>query len=180
MVSAEAHTAQAKVTHITSTAGVSTGSFYTYFASKDEIFREIAREVVDELVVAAHRDPDEPHEDLAASIEAALRRYVAVAARHATLTSSLQRISHVDPELRAYRTEGMARTVARTERTIRSLQEAGIVAPSVDAATLAQVLQSMVISAVYDRLTSTDGELDQDELVATLTHVWVRALGLAR
>jgi AcrR family transcriptional regulator len=57
-VVAEKDYAEAKVTDTTSRAGVATGSFYGYFPSKEQLFREVAAEVIDELVAAAHPDPE--------------------------------------------------------------------------------------------------------------------------
>ena len=39
-------------------AAVAAGTFYTYFDSKEDIFREVAADVLDELSRAARRDPD--------------------------------------------------------------------------------------------------------------------------
>ncbi|MDQ7083067.1 MAG: helix-turn-helix domain-containing protein [Aquificota bacterium] len=39
----------AQIAHIIDEAGVARGTFYLYFRSKEEIFRELLREVVEEL-----------------------------------------------------------------------------------------------------------------------------------
>ena len=54
---------QARLTDITAAAGVAAGTFYTYFDSKEEIFREVADEVLLELSRAARRDPDNTEGD---------------------------------------------------------------------------------------------------------------------
>lgn len=177
-VFAEKDYADAKVTDITSAAGVATGSFYSYFPSKEQLFREVAYEVIDELVAAARPDPDNPERDPARDIAFTIRQYVEVALRHGKLTGSIQQLSHVDPELRAYRARRVAQQVARSERAIRRLQEVGVADPGVDPAVLAQVLQSMVISSVYDILVDPETDPGVERLLAELTHVWVRAVGL--
>jgi hypothetical protein len=68
--------------------------------------------------------------------------------------------------------------VARIEGHIRRLQVAGRADADVDPAMLAQVLQAMVISAVYDNLVLYETGLDRERLVQMLRHVWVRAIGL--
>jgi AcrR family transcriptional regulator len=171
--------AEAKVTDITSRAGVATGSFYSYFPSKEQLFREVATEVIDELVAAAHPDRDNPDRDPRRDIAFTIRNYVEVALRHGKLTGSIQQLSHVDPQLRAYRAQRVAQQVARSERVIRRLQEGGIADPELDAGVLAQVLQSMVISSVYDVLVDPETDPGVERLIAELTHVWIRSLGLA-
>lgn len=177
-VFATADFAEAKVTDITRRAGVATGSFYSYFAAKEDIFREIACEVIDELTAAAEPAPDNPDRDPARDIEHTMRRYVEVATRHVVLTRSIQQVSHVDPELRRYRAERVAGNVARAEHHVRRLQAAGVADPHLDAAMAAQVLQSMVISAVYDNLVLFETGLDTDGLVQMLTTVWLRTIGV--
>jgi hypothetical protein len=68
--------------------------------------------------------------------------------------------------------------VARSERAIRRLQEGGVADPELDAGVLAQVLQSMVISSVYDVLVDPETDPGVERLIAELTHVWIRSLGL--
>jgi AcrR family transcriptional regulator len=170
--------ADARITEITRTAGVSTGSFYSYFTAKEDVFREVAYEVIDELTAAAGPAPDNPGRDPSRDIEHTLRAYVDVAVRHACLTRSIQQLSHVDPELREYRAARTAQNVARIEGHIRRLQESGLADAEVDAAMLAQVLQATVISAVYDNLVLYETGVDRDRLVEMLAHVWLRAIGL--
>jgi AcrR family transcriptional regulator len=172
------HYADAKITDITSTAGVATGSFYSYFASKEQVFREVAFEVIDELVAAARPDPDNPDRHPARDIVYTIRQYVEVALRYRKLTGSIQQLSHLDPELRAYRTRRVAQQVARSQRAIQRLQQQGLADPRVDAAVLAQVLQSMVISSVYDILVDPQTNPGTERLITELTHVWVSSIGL--
>jgi AcrR family transcriptional regulator len=167
----------ARITDITTEAGVSAGSFYNYFNSKEELFREVACAVIDELTAAPRRDPDNPEGDPARDVQHAVRAYVEVCARHARLTASIQQVSHVDPALGAYRTRKAAENAARGARYLRQLQDVGIAPTDLDAAATASALQSMVIGAVYDQLVLVEGA-DLDQLTDTLTRIWLRTIGI--
>lgn len=176
-VFSQAEFSAAKVTDITRAAGVATGSFYSYFAAKEDVFREVAMEVIDELTDAGSVGGDGPGRDVVRDIERTIVRYVDVATRHAVLTRSIQQVSHVDPELRRYRAARMGGNVARIERHVRQLQAQGLADPGLDAAIAAQVLQSMIISSVYDHLVLFEERLETERLVQMLTTVWLRTIG---
>ena len=68
----------AQISHIIDEAGVARGTFYLYFKSKEEIFREILKEVVEELrerirVIDLSRDPiDQVRENIERVLSLAL------------------------------------------------------------------------------------------------------------
>lgn len=167
----------ARITDITAAAGVALGSFYSYFSAKEEIFREIAFTVIDELVAAPRRDPGNQTGDPVRDIDHAVGEYIRVCLRHGRITSSIQQVSHVDAELRDYRRRRAATNAARGERYIRRLQRRGLVPPEIDPAAVAPVLQTMVVHAVYEHLVLFEsGEVD--ELARTLADIWLRAIGI--
>lgn len=169
--------ADAHILDITRGAGVSAGTFYTYFATKDELFREVAFEVIDELSAAVRVGRDRQL-DPAADVEAALRAYVDACLRHARVTSSIQQLAHVDPVIRERRAAGMRATATRGADHIRRLQAAGLADPRVDADAVADALQTMSVSVVYEHLVLFESGADPEHLVRTLTDVWLRAIGL--
>jgi AcrR family transcriptional regulator len=79
---------QARLTDITAAAGVAAGTFYTYFDSKEEIFREVADEVLQELSHAARRDADNAEGDAIRDIAHASRQYFLACLRNAVGSSS--------------------------------------------------------------------------------------------
>jgi AcrR family transcriptional regulator len=168
----------ARIVDITAEAGVALGSFYSYFTSKEELFREIALQVVDDLSGAPHRDPDNDTGDPVRDITYAVREYIRVCVGYGRITSSIQQVSHVDAELRAYRQEVTARNAARGERYIRRLQREGIVPADIDPAAVAPVLQTMVVHAVYEHLVLYETGAQEEELANTLSQIWLRAIGI--
>ncbi len=167
-----------RITDITEEAGLAAGSFYNYFVAKEDIFREVACEVIDELTAAPRRDPSNRSADPARDLEFAIRQYISACTRHGRLTASIQQVSHADPELRAYRQQKVAENAARGARYIRRLQQAGVAAAEVDAATVAPALQTMVINTVYENLVLFETGVDTERLARTLSQLWLRAIGV--
>lgn len=169
----------ARIADITAEAGVALGSFYSYFANKEDLFREIAVAVIDELAAAPHRDPDNTSRDPVRDIDFAVRAYIRACVRHGRITASIQRQCHVDADLRAYRQRVDAAGAARGERYIRGLQRKGLVPADVEPAAVAPVLQTMVVNAVYEHLVLYETGAAETELAGTLTQIWLRAIGIA-
>src|SRR3981081_1841753 len=107
----------ARITDITAQAGVSAGSFYTYFTSKEEAFAAVMEDVEEEMLHPRMRelaDGDDP----VSVIEAANRAYLAAYRRNAKLMALMEQVSHVDEEFRRLR---MRRARAFTQRNARAL-----------------------------------------------------------
>ena len=92
----------ARVADIAAAAGVASGTFYTYFDSKEAIFREVADELVEQLYQQSHVG-DLAGADPRARIAAANRRYVEAFARHAGLYAVVVQVASLNPEFREHR-----------------------------------------------------------------------------
>ena len=170
----------AHILDITRAAGVASGTFYTYFTTKDELFREVAFEVIDELTVAPRHTADRGGRGLdpAADIESAIRAYVEACRRHARIAASIHQLSHVDPVIRDRRSARFQENATRGAAYIRRLQAEGRADPAVDAAATADALQTMIVSVVYEHLVLFETGADPEGLVRTLVGIWVRAIGI--
>ncbi len=167
----------ARITDIAETAAVAIGSFYTYFRTKEEIFVALIYEMEEELL--------RPHRDIASSknasiygaVESANRDYLNTYQRNAALMAVLEEFSTLDDEFRTIR---IRRGIAYQEpniRSIRRLQERGIADPELDAVLTAHSLGGMVSRAAYQAFVLETSD-DIDQLVATLTRLWLNALGI--
>ena len=72
-VFAETPFVDTRIADITARAGVANGTFYTYFDSKEEIFREVAADVLAAMLAAPRRDPDNVDHDPIRDVEHASR-----------------------------------------------------------------------------------------------------------
>jgi AcrR family transcriptional regulator len=172
---------ESRITDITARAGVASGTFYTYFDSKEEIFREVADAVLLEMSRAPRRDPDNPDGDLIRDIEYASRQYFLACVRNPGIVSSIEQVAPGDKEVGTARRQTVIRNVKRAERWIRMLQERGI-CDDIDPWTTAMALHTMNVRLAYDHLLPHGGEAeaDVDDLAKAVTRIWARTVGLER
>ncbi|HEX6394383.1 MAG TPA: TetR/AcrR family transcriptional regulator [Acidimicrobiales bacterium] len=166
----------ARIADIASEAGVATGTFYTYFDSKDEIFREVADVLIDELYQQSHVG-DVVGSDPAARIAAANRLYVEAFARHAALYSVVVQVSSFNPEFRQRRQASRLAFVERAARGLRALQRSGDADSKLDPDLTAAMLCGMVEN--FAEVRHLLGQrFDDDQAVAAMTDIWAKAIGL--
>ncbi|SDX75050.1 transcriptional regulator, TetR family [Modestobacter sp. DSM 44400] len=172
----------ARVTDISATAGVAHGSFYTYFGSKTEVFRALVAGTMDDLYSSLGDAGAPPAEDAdrhgaVGRIDRANRRFVAMYLQNTALMALFEQVTTFDPEVRAVRQAARERMVGRVRHSIEQLQADGLVAADLDAAYSAHALVAMVNGLVHYWLV-LGGDFEQERLVATMTRLWVQALGL--
>ena len=166
----------ARIADIAAEAGVATGSFYTYFDSKEAIFREVVDELIDELYQQSHVG-DVAGPDPVERIAAANRLYVESFARHAALYAVVVQVASFNPEFRARRQKSRLAFVERAKRGIRSMQQAGQADRSLDPALTAAMLCGMVEN--FAEVRHLLGEsFDDEQAVGAMTDIWARAIGL--
>ncbi len=168
--------ANARLTDITDEAQTATGSFYTYFKGKQDIFAAVLEEVQDEMLYPQVREMghgDDPVEVVRASNEAYLDAY----ARNARLMGLLEEVAIADEGVQQFRRRRSAAFGKRNAKAIRELQRRGIADASIDAALAASALSSMVGRMAYYTYVLGE-EWERDELIETLTQLWVNALGI--
>jgi AcrR family transcriptional regulator len=166
----------ARLTDITAQANCSTGSFYTYFTNKEEVFAAVL-EAVNEEMLHPHVREVTGDEDPVAIIEASNRAYLESYERNAKLMRLLEQVATIDEDFRKLRLRRAALFAERNARSIRDLQARGLADPELDPELTARALSAMVgrtANAVY-----VQGEAaDREQLVQTLTRLWANALRL--
>jgi len=167
----------AKLSDITVGAGVSSGTFYTYFPSKEAIFTSVITDVIDRLFAAAAVPPAVPG-PAPQRIEYATRSYLRAYAEHAGLMAILEQVSTFNPAFREMRRTIRHSFRTRTENGIRKLQAQGRVDPELSPRCTAEALTSMVSNFCYASHVLEREAYDEDEAVRTLTTLWVRGIGL--
>ncbi len=167
----------ARVTDIADEAGVAHGSFYTYFGSKEEIFRELFLDVEATMLIssAASRDPDPWR-----SIEAANRRYLEVYRDNAALIANWEQVAAFDTDFsRLLRDWGYEKFVIRSERAIRRWQGEGLADPDVDPVYAAHALSHMVTRFAYVMFALKE-PFEFETAVEELTRLWANAIGVQK
>jgi AcrR family transcriptional regulator len=160
----------ARVADIAAAAGVAHGSFYTYFDSKEDVFRELAEAVVKE-VYAALDTPDES--DPRDRIRAINRRYMELYERHALVLGLIEQVGNLG-EFHGLRRALRARFVDRVERVIRGLEADRETGPE----PLDPPLVGMIDSFAYSWFVLEE-PFDREVALANLDAIWLRTLGIA-
>jgi AcrR family transcriptional regulator len=165
----------ARVADIAAAAGVAHGSFYTYFDSKEDVFRELAEAVVKEIY-AALDTPDET--DPRDRVRAINRRYMELYERHALVLGLIEQVGNLG-EFHGLRRALRARFVDRVERLIRGLEADGETGPQpLDPHLIASALVGMIDSFAYSWFVLEE-PFDRELALANLDAIWLRTLGIA-
>lgn len=174
----------ARLTDITTEAHCSTGTFYTYFDNKEQIFAAVLEAAQEDMLhpgMGRVRDVENPY----AVLESSNRAYLTAFRRNARLMALLEQVSHIDPafaKLRRNRTEAF---ISRNARAIERLQAEGKADRGLDPLLASRALSAMVSRLAYSSFVSGDPGADGkpvpfEDVVDTATRVWANALGLSR
>lgn len=166
----------ARLTDITAEANCSTGSFYTYFTNKEEIFAAVLEEAQEEMLHPHVREVT-GDEDPVAIIEASSRAYLVTYERNAKLMRLLDQVATIDDDVRDMRRRRGALFAERNARSIRDLQARGLADPDLDPVISARALSAMVGRMAHSVYVLGD-HVDREELIRTLTRLWANALRL--
>jgi AcrR family transcriptional regulator len=170
---------QARVADIAAEAGVSHGSFYHYFESKESIFRVIAEAVEVRLIsVDDGAHGKEKTHDPIEKVRAANRSYLLAYKKEAKIMRVIEEVSRYDDEVRKVRVERDNDLAARLESAIRSLQAQGVADTRVDGRYAAMALGGMV-ARFAEQMFVGGGRYDLESAIDQLTLLWCNALGLS-
>jgi AcrR family transcriptional regulator len=182
---------EARISDIAERAGISHGSFYHYFPSKEQVFREVATAQEALLttpgITAAREssesiDPDEDGEGARLSeyerLRRANRRYLERYRSNARIMGVIEEVSRYDDEVNEARMGRQKHFAKRAEKSIRQLQERGAADPDVDPKIAAVALGSMV--GRFAELWLVEGweRFNFDKAVDQITLLWANAVGL--
>jgi len=170
----------AKLTDITKAARCATGSFYTYFANKDEIFAAVLEQAQQDMMHPG-MDRVSGTDDPYAVLEASNRAYLEAYRRNAKLMGLLEQVAQVDPEFRAFRSRRSDAFIRRNAAGIADLQQRGIAGADVDPLLASRALSGMVSRLAYSIFVLAEqADTDFETLVATVTRLWANALQFPR
>ncbi|MFD4429517.1 TetR/AcrR family transcriptional regulator [Nocardia sp. NPDC058497] len=169
-----------RLVDITQEANCSSGTFYTYFAGKEEIFAAILEHAQEDMLhpgmqhVAGDDDP-------ASIVEASNRAYFEAYKRNAKLMGLLEQVANIDPEFSKLRQDRADAFIHRNARSIANLQERGLADPALDPMLTSRALSGMVSRLAFNYFVIGEGHLDgkprpMEDLVYTVTRLWVNAL----
>ncbi len=119
----------ARIADIADTANLAPGSFYHYFESKEQIFREVAEAQEERLTAPAEDQSDDVGGTPTERIRRANRRYLERYRDEAALMGVIEQVSRYDEHVNAARMATMKHFVERAEAAIERLKAEGHVDP---------------------------------------------------
>lgn len=172
---------EARVSDIAKEAGMSHGSFYHYFDSKEQVFREVAEQ--QEALLTAPPSESESDDGVAELSEfdrllRANRRYLERYRDNGRIMGVIEEVSRYDHEVSEARMRRQKHFADRAERSIRRMQTSGAASKALDPEIAAGVLGSMVARFAELWLIEHWGDYDLDEVAMQLTLLWANAIGL--
>jgi AcrR family transcriptional regulator len=171
----------ARISDIADRAGLSHGSFYHYFESKEEVFREVALEV-DERLSAPMNVIVDPSSSASpyTRIREAMRQHLESYRDEARIMGVIEQVSRFDPEVGAARYERHQEYLSWVSDSIANLQRHGLVDSDINPTIVAAALGSMTYR--FPEMWFVQGliDCDFDEGVEQLATVFIRALGLEK
>jgi AcrR family transcriptional regulator len=159
-------------------AGVSYGTFYTYFESKEDLLRSVVRSVAGEMWEQSQASPGTAADPYARIVESN-RLYLQAWGRASKVLRLIEQGADSDETLRQLVLEVRERYVNRGADGLRRLQQAGLADRTLDPRLTAIALGAMV-EQVAHVIYSLREPLDEDAVVDHLSRLWAAAIGLDR
>jgi AcrR family transcriptional regulator len=170
----------ARISDIAERAGLSHGSFYHYFDSKEEVFREVAEAVENSLSAPLNSVILDPTSHAAPQdrIREAMRRHMESYRQEARIMGVIEEVSRYNEEVAAVRAERHKRYTRTVAESIRQLQEHGLADPELDPEIVAFVLGAMTVR--FPEVWFVQGWVNCsfDKGVEQLSRAFINALGL--
>jgi AcrR family transcriptional regulator len=172
---AERPLADLTVADLIQAAGVSRGSFYFYFESKEGVVAALLERIVDEIHEAAlpwlDRGDTKPERALRTAFAGALSMW----RRHAPVLRATVESLQADPVIRDLWGAVLERFADEAAAQIEKDRGLGVAPDGPPARTLAGALVAMNERTFYFAIVGSDPVAD-GELVATLTSIWLAAV----
>jgi AcrR family transcriptional regulator len=170
----------ARISDIAEHAGLSHGSFYHYFDSKEQVFREVAMAVSDLLQRPMHNTVfnSTSAASPAEQVRAMSRHFLACYRDEARIIGVIEMVSRYDPNLTSLRFEYQEADRVRAARVVRRLQNQGWADPSIDPEVALSAMSAMMNRFAEMWFVQKLFEFDFDEGVEQLVRLCLNALHL--
>jgi AcrR family transcriptional regulator len=150
---------ETRVDDIVEEAGISHGSFYRYFDSKDDLFQSLANVAATAMVDLLTAFPDDPDE---AAVRTWLQEWFATYRANGGIISAWQEIGQTDPVLATFSLE--IATVA-FDRIVRIVHRRGFGDSTVDAIVLLSVIERVPYNVLVLGYVAEDDAVDAAALI---------------
>ena len=157
---------------------MSHGSFYHYFDSKEQIFREVAE--AQEAVLTAPDDGDPPAPDATEfdRILRANRRYFDRYRANGRIMGVIEEVSRYDTFVNEARMQRQKHFAERAEASVRRLQAQGLADLDIDPEIAAVALGAMIARFAELWIVEDWADYPFDHATDQVTRLWANAIGL--
>jgi len=171
---------ETRISDIATRAGMSHGTFYHYFDSKEQIFREVAEG--QEALLTAPDDGDESAADATEfdRILRANRRYLERYRANGRIMGVIEEVSRYDSFVNEARMRRQKHFAERAEASVRRLQAEGAADLEIDPEIAAVALGSMIARFAELWLVEGWADYDFDHAAQQVTKLWANAIGLRK
>jgi AcrR family transcriptional regulator len=173
----------ARVADIVERAEQAHGSFYYYFDSKEEVFRELATTVdeqlfapLDDVVLKDTKNWPEPRD----RIREATRRYLDSFRKNARMIDQIRQVASYDPEVKALTLARHKRNTERVANTIRQLQRRKMADTKLDPLVAATALGALTQRFAELWFVSEVVDITFEQGVEQLTRIYENALRITQ
>ena len=157
-------------------AAISRPTFYFYFESKTAVLRALVERLADQMYAEAAawlaREGDSPELTISRSIEAGAEQW----REHGPVLRAAVEAWGSVPELQAFWEDVVRRFVDQSATRIGEERETGLAPPGPEPEALAKALIWMNERCFYTSSLGEEPSLADEELVPTLTAIWLRAI----
>jgi AcrR family transcriptional regulator len=170
-----------RISDIADRADLSHGSFYYYFDSKEEIFREVAATVDEQLSAPLGDVVLDASSSMSSAdrLREAIRRHFESYREEARILGVIEEVSRYDDEVASARRERHQRYTEQVAESIRRLQRRGLTDPSLDPVVAATALGSLTLHFGEMWLVQGTVTCSLDEAVDQVSRLLVNVLGVA-
>lgn len=169
---------EARISDIAEKATLSHGTFYHYFDSKEQIFRELAE--VHEALLTARPEPSEDEAALSEfeRILKANRLYLERYRENGRIMGVIEEVSRYDSHVNDARIQRQKHFAERAEKHLRGLQKKGLADKTIDPEIAAVALGAMVARFAELWLVEQWAPYEFDHAAEQLTVLWARSIGV--
>lgn len=168
----------ASISSIVDRAGVSRGTFYIYFESKEDVLRTLAEQIernIQSMQVGLDETVSEEGVRSYDLVRASTRRFLRFYREHARMMAVLEQVATHDDEFRKLRLRMRRSSAVRAIGLIERLQRAGLAPENLDSRYAAIALTGMVDRFAYVWFVLEE-DFDEDTAVDVLGRLWMQAI----
>lgn len=168
----------ARITDITTTAGVSHGTFYTYFESKEAVFLALVHQVTDDALTPLHAAPLKSMTHFE-RLRHNNREYFKMYREYGRIIALWEDVTSVNAEAAELLESGLSGFSDRSELLIRRLQDSGLADQRINPRYAAAALTGMIHRFAYRWFSQgRQDSFDFDTAVDQISLIWANAIGL--